>query len=228
MTHRYAILPVAAVVALLGLAVPAGAQDRDRDRDQDRDRDRAQGYYANNPRALAYDNGYQRGFEHGQNDVRARRSADFRRDRDSRNGDWGYDRRFGDRDDYQRNFRSGYQAGYVDGYEGRASRYGYGVYGQAPPAYGTPYGYGYPTGTSGYAGNVAATNGYNDGYERGLDDARHHRRFNLTGQSWYRDGDRHYDSRYGPRAQYKVDYRDGFRQGYDAGYRDASEGRYRR
>ncbi len=221
MSHRFALLPAALLVACVGLAAPAGAQDRDRDRDR--------GYAGdtNNPSAMAYNNGYQRGLEHGRADLRSRRSEDFRRDRDYRDGDWGYNRRFGSRDEYREQFRRGYQAGYVDGYEGRNGR-GYGAYGQAVPPGDRGYGYGYPTGTAGYGRNIAEQNGYNDGYQKGLDDARHDRRYDIDRQNWFRDGDRHYDSRFGSRAQYRVEYREGFREGYDAGYRAAREGRYRR
>jgi hypothetical protein len=42
---------------------------------------------------------------------------------------------------------------------------------------------------------------------------------------WYREGDRHYRSSYGPRQQYENIYRQGFKEGYDHGYREWS---YRR
>ncbi len=222
MGHRFALLPAALLVACVGLTAPAAAQDRDRDRDRRYAGD------ADNPAAIAFNNGYQRGLEHGQADLRSRRSADFRRDHDYRDADQGYDRRFGSREEYREQFRRGYQAGYVDGYEGRA-RSGYGAYGQPVPRAGDrAYGYGYPTGTAGYGRNIAEQNGYNDGYQRGVDDARHNRRYDLDRQNWFRDGDRHYDSRFGTRDHYRVEYREGFRQGYEAGYRGARNERYRR
>jgi hypothetical protein len=73
---------------------------------------------------------------------------------------------------------------------------------------------------NGRVNDVAFQNGYNDGYEKGLDDGRDRRSFDPTRQKWYRNGDRHYESRYGSKAQYENVYRQGFRNGYDAGYRD--------
>jgi flagellar biosynthesis/type III secretory pathway protein FliH len=82
-------------------------------------------------------------------------------------------------------------------------------YPQYPGSYG-PYG---------SYGNIASQNGFNDGLEKGRDDARKNRSFDPLRQEWYRSGDRHYDSRYGSREQYKNLYREGFRAGYDRGYR---------
>jgi len=70
--------------------------------------------------------------------------------------------------------------------------------------------------------DVAFDNGYADGYDKGLDDARDRRNFDPTRHKWYRAGDRHYDSRYGSRAQYENVYRGGFRNGYEAGFRDGT------
>lgn len=67
---------------------------------------------------------------------------------------------------------------------------------------------------------VAFDNGYSDGFEKGVDDGRHHHSFDPTRHKWFRSGDRHYDSRFGPRAEYENLYRDGFRNGYQAGYAD--------
>lgn len=75
------------------------------------------------------------------------------------------------------------------------------------------------TGNRRYA-DAAFDNGYADGYEKGLDDARDGRRADPTRHGWYREGDRNYDPRYGSRAQYTNAYRDGFRSGYDAGFAD--------
>jgi len=68
--------------------------------------------------------------------------------------------------------------------------------------------------------DVAANNGYNDGYQKGLDDGRDRHSFDPTRHKWYRNADRNYDSRLGPKAEYENFYRDGFRRGYDNGYRD--------
>lgn len=67
---------------------------------------------------------------------------------------------------------------------------------------------------------VAVNNGYNDGYQKGLEDGRDRHSFDPTRHKWYRNANRNYDSRYGPKAEYENFYRDGFRRGYDNGYRD--------
>lgn len=76
----------------------------------------------------------------------------------------------------------------------------------------------------GYA-DEAYRRGYDDGYQRGLDAARDGDRYDPRRERWYRDADRGYDRRWGPRADYRQFYRDAFTRGYDAGFRD---GRYRR
>ncbi len=70
------------------------------------------------------------------------------------------------------------------------------------------------------SGGVAFDNGYADGYEKGLNDARDRHAFDPTRHKWYRSGERNYDSRYGSRAQYANVYRDGFRRGYESAYAD--------
>ena len=73
-------------------------------------------------------------------------------------------------------------------------------------------------------GDVAFDNGYADGYEKGLEDARDGRDRNPTRHAWYRSADRNYESQYGSRAAYANVYREGFRSGYDEGFNDG--GRY--
>jgi hypothetical protein len=68
--------------------------------------------------------------------------------------------------------------------------------------------------------DVAFDNGYADGYEKGLDDARDGRSADPTRHGWYRSGDRNYDPQYGTKAQYANIYRDGFKSGYQAGFAD--------
>lgn len=71
--------------------------------------------------------------------------------------------------------------------------------------------------------DAAFDNGYADGYEKGLDDARDGRGLDPTRHAWYRSADRHYDPAYGSRAAYANMYRDGFRSGYGAGFRDGEQ-----
>ena len=60
--------------------------------------------------------------------------------------------------------------------------------------------------------------GYREGIERGERDGERGRTYNVTGDSWYRDGDRGYNQRYGSREAYRSAYRDGFERGYRRGY----------
>jgi hypothetical protein len=68
---------------------------------------------------------------------------------------------------------------------------------------------------------VATQQGYSDGYEAGLDDARDGRRFDPVSERRYRSADRGYNNSYGPRERYKTNYRTGFLSGYESAYEDA-------
>lgn len=74
--------------------------------------------------------------------------------------------------------------------------------------------------------NYAVSTGYTDGYEKGVEDARSRRSFDVLRHRRYRSADHQYERRYGPKVAYQNAYRDGFRSGYEAGYRDAMQ-RYR-
>jgi hypothetical protein len=67
----------------------------------------------------AFDNGYEDGYEKGLDDGRDRRSYDPIRHRWYREGDRGYENRYGSRaryqDVYRDAFRNGYNSGYRDG-----------------------------------------------------------------------------------------------------------------
>jgi len=104
---------------------------------------------------------------------------------------------------------------------GTNDRYGY-------PNSGYPNS-GYPNSGSnrGYGNNsVAYDNGYRDGLEKGREDAGDRDSYDPVRHSWYRNGDRGYNSRYGTRDQYKLVYRDGFEAGYDQAYRNTRGGNY--
>jgi hypothetical protein len=76
--------------------------------------------------------------------------------------------------------------------------------------------------------NAAFDRGYREGIQRGADDARRGRRFEIERDSIYRDGDRGYDNRYGNRDWYRNDFRRGFASGYRDGYNNVGAvGRYR-
>jgi hypothetical protein len=187
--------------------------------------------YGNYPRpgygrlgSPAYDNGYREGVQAGERDARRNRPSGFEYDNDYRRADKGYNHRYGDREAYRYEFRRGYERGYRDAY---AANRGYGAYGDRGRGYpqqypnGT-YGGTYPRGGYSYR-SPAAQYGFDEGYQKGREDARDRDPYDPVRQKWYREGDRHYNSRYGSRDQWKYDYRAAFKQGYDRGYR---EGRY--
>jgi hypothetical protein len=72
--------------------------------------------------SIAAQNGYRDGIEAGRDDARHRERYDPVRAKRYRQGDHDYDRRYGSRDEYSREYRSAFEQGYRDGY----SRDGYG------------------------------------------------------------------------------------------------------
>jgi hypothetical protein len=66
--------------------------------------------------------------------------------------------------------------------------------------------------------NAAFDRGYREGIQRGTDDARRGRQFEIDRNDVYRDGDRGYNNRYGNRDGYRNDFRRGFTSGYREGY----------
>ena len=73
------------------------------------------GTYASSPAAQ---NGYRDGYEQGRNDARGGSRFDPVGARRYRSGDLDYDRRYGSRDDYKREYRAAFQTGYEHGYRG--------------------------------------------------------------------------------------------------------------
>jgi hypothetical protein len=176
-------------------------------------------------RRSAYDEGYREGIRAGEQDARRGDRFAYQDEGDFRRGDNGYHRSFGDRERYRQIFRDGFARGYSDGY----SRYARNDRRPGPYPSQGPYsqrgGYGGWGGGGGSYASPAFGNGAQDGYEKGLEDARKNRSFDPRRHSWYRSGDRHFEGRYGSRDHYKDVYRQGFQQGYERGYR---ENRYRR
>jgi len=174
----------------------------------------------------AYGQGLERGIRAGEEDSRRNQSFQFTDESDYRSADAGYRSQYGPRELYRDEFRRGYEAGYRTGY----SRYARGP-NQNDPWYGdprysdprnpsTPYDPRQPYGGTYQQRDLAVANGYNDGYERGLDDGHDQRRFDPVGESRYRSGDHGYDRRYGPKDVYEMRYRESFRSGYQRGYDD--------
>jgi flagellar biosynthesis/type III secretory pathway protein FliH len=185
-------------------------------------------------RRVAYDNGYREGVREGDRDARGRETFSFQDERTWQRADKGYNRSFGDRWRYEQSFRTGYEAGYNDGYRRYAPNNGYGRPGPVYPNTRDNYGYGYPGQNGRYPGggnygsaysSPAHANGVRDGYEKGREDARDRDPFDPRRHKWYREGDHDYKNSFGPRQRYEDLYRQGFTEGYDRGYREWS---YRR
>lgn len=128
-------------------------------------------------------------------------------------------------------FQNGYAAGYADGYYRSTGRDQAGPgRSRGPvvlPGYpGDPRGYPCPRGGYGY-GDLAFENGFNDGYEQGIEDGRDRDRYDPLRHRRFRSADRGYEGWYGSRDAYKIRYRDGFREGYERGYRDGQWSRDR-
>ncbi len=66
--------------------------------------------------SVATQSGYRDGLDAGRDDWRHRERFDPVRARRYRDGDHGYDRRYGPRDDYRREYRSAFEQGYREGY----------------------------------------------------------------------------------------------------------------
>jgi hypothetical protein len=80
----------------------------------------------------------------------------------------------------------------------------------------------YPNARGNYRyANVAFDNGYNDGLDKGREDARDNDSYDPNRHGRYRSGDRGYDRRYGSKQEYQDIYREGFRAGYDDSFRGA-------
>jgi hypothetical protein len=188
------------------------------------------GAYRTDIARAAHDNGYRAGFDRGAKAARDRKPFDIEREKDYRKADAGYRRDYGNRDYYRDEFRRGFADGYRQGYardrRDRDDRGGW--YPNRGPAYpdardryprgGGTYGGGI-YGRNTYGADIAFRNGQADGYEKGLDDARHGRAPQPERQKWYRSGDRHYEGRDGlARDEYKNIYRRGFQEGYARAY----------
>ena len=237
----------AVVLAALACSAPAHAQTRGwLDNGRAYSAPDQQSFY--DSRRVAYDNGFREGVKQGEKDARKNQPFAYQDDKTFQRADKGYHREFGGVDRYRQTFRTGYAAGYSEGYDRYAPRYGNSGHGNGRFGHGravprrdgggvwggTAGGYPqqypqypqYPGSYGRYGGvrDVAAENGFNDGVEKGAEDARKNRSFDPLRHAWYRSGDRHYESRYGAREEYKDFYREGFKAGYERGYR---EGWYR-
>ena len=239
---KRSLLFSAVAAAALAFSAPAHAQTRGwLDNDRAYSAPDQQSFY--DARRVAYDNGFREGIKKGEQDARKNRPFVYQDEKTFQRADKGYHREYGSLDRYRQTFRTGYAAGYSDGYQRYAPSYGYGNgrygRGRAVPRRdggvwgGTAGGYPqqyppYPQdrgaygqyGRYGSIRDAAAEHGFQDGLEKGAEDARKNRSFDPLRHSWYRSGDRHYESRDGSREEYKDYYREGFKAGYERGYGD--------
>ncbi len=106
--------------------------------------------------------------------------------------------------------------------------------GRRPNGYDNRYddgyrGYGGPGRGGGYGLEFAYRRGLDEGTQKGFEDLRKGRRYDVLRHKRYREGDNGYEREYGPREMFKAAYRDGFRAGYDRAFRDGfrRDDRYR-
>ena len=194
------------------------------------------GGYGNGIYQIAQQNGYNDGLRKGQEDARERHNNPTGTEL-YKDGDNGYDRRMGSKDQYRAIYRQAFLRGFSDG---QNSYYGggygqYGNYGRYPnggyPNSGYPNGGYYPDGGYGnqyptYGGNgndiyrIAQQNGYNDGLRKGAEDAREGHN-NPAGTSLYKNADNGYDRSMGNKEAYRQAYRQAFLQGFAEGQRNS-------
>lgn len=168
-----------------------------------------------------FERGYREGIQQGADDARDGRRFEPERDRVYRDGDRGYNDRWGTRDQYRNEFRRGFTSGYREGYyNGR----GDGRYRTGGPVYQGRRDGIYDRGpgrTRGYQ-EPAYARGYSDGFQQGADDGRDRDRYDPVRHGDYKDGDNGYERSYGSKDAYKNNYRSGYRQGYEEGYRNGT------
>jgi len=125
--NRIAGLAVLATLFLGGIAVAQdrddyrdrdrwGYQDRDRDRDDYRDRDRDDHRFRGDD--AARDWGSRDGADASRSDWRARKSFNPNPRGRYKHSDRGYDRRFGDKHEYQEQYARAYHEGYEHAWQG--------------------------------------------------------------------------------------------------------------
>jgi len=177
----------------------------------------AQGYAE-----VARNTGHRDGLEKGRNDAQQAQSSNLDRHDAYKDADHGYRDSFRNKNAYKQTYREAFRRGYQVGYnEGSLRRPG--ERGQRPgvgPRGGSP---GSPGGMRGPASpayaQTAGNTGNRDGREKGANDARQGKSYNLDRHDYYKDADHGYRDSFGNKEDYKRLYRDAFRRGYTDGYR---------
>ena len=177
------------VLLISTLAFPAAQTNGWLDNGRSSYSEQRQSYY--DAGRAAYDNGYREGSKQGEKDGRKGQRFDFRDEKTFQRADKGYHREYAPVDRYRQSFRTGYSAGDSEGYQRYAPNAGYGNNGRygngravprrdtrGPVTYPNTYP-SYPNqypGTGGYR-DAAFQNGVDDGYTKGVEDARKNRSF---------------------------------------------------
>jgi flagellar biosynthesis/type III secretory pathway protein FliH len=210
MQRRFSTTFASVIVAAAVLVpLPATAQLR-------RDTARIDNRGWENASQNAYDRGLREGLTLGADDGRKGRAFGLDIHVIYRQGDRGYQSRYGSRDAYRDAFRRGFAVGYQDGFQRYRSTVLQNRRGDRPD--------GNPRVQRGYQ-EPAYARGFSDGYKHGLEDGRDRDRYDPVGHGDYRDGDQGYHGSYGSRDAYRNNYRSGFRPGYEEGYRDGARRR---
>ena len=166
-------------------------------------------------RQHGHEHGYRDGFHHGRED-RDHHAKYELETKDYKEGERGYNKHLGDKDEYKQGYRSGYKDGYDDAFYNRPARFAE-IYGRDDADRRERDVTVIEVRPEGYA-DLAYDNGYRDGIRSGQKDLRDHGRFDPADQPSYRDGDHGYRSSYGGIEVYKRNYREGFMRGYRDGY----------
>ena len=168
-------------------------------------------------RQHGYEHGYRDGYHQGR-ESRENHAKYNLESKDYKEGDRGYAKYMGDKDEYKEGYRTGYQGGFDDAFYNRPGRFAE-IYGREDAREKTrerdvtiievP--------REGYS-DIAFDNGYRDGIRAGQRDLSNHAKFDPADQPSYRDGDHGYRSSFGDIEVYKRQYREGFVRGYQDGY----------
>jgi hypothetical protein len=208
-------LATAALVALTTSARVQGAEPQARDDSRARQ-------YAGSTDAWqhGYEHAYRDGADQGRQDRERRMSYNLR---ESGYGQRGYEKAFGDRNQYLDGYRQGYQAGYDEAFYGLSGQYGQ-LYGRPRaggrvPAANDPYADRQHSST-----DMAFDAGYREGITLGQQDRGRNSRTNYQNSPAYRSGDMGYRSSYGDRESYRLQFRDGIQRGYEDGYGRSQNG----